>query len=126
CYATREDVSTALWAVDYRLETGDMMARSGETLRTVADRARLVIHLRAADPDKAADGLAAVVVLNGGRKTVGLTPGPNASLVATTDLPVPRSRKKSYVRALVCHNGQPILALNPIFLAPEAAIGGGP
>ncbi|MFO7898646.1 MAG: hypothetical protein R6V58_06260, partial [Planctomycetota bacterium] len=26
CYATREDVSSSLWAVDYRLGTGDMMA----------------------------------------------------------------------------------------------------
>lgn len=126
CYATREDVSSSLWAVDYRLETGEMRARSGETLRTVADSARLVVHLRAADAEKAADGLQVVVVLNGGGKTVDLRPGPNGSLVATADLPVPRSRKKSYVRALVCHNGQPILALNPIFLAPEAAIGAGP
>ncbi len=125
CYATRGHTSRDLWVVDYWMETGEIRARSGEILRTVADSARLVLRLRTAgDIGRAVRDLEALVVVNGRPKTVGFRATGDGLLVATTTVPVPAPPEISYVRVLVCHREEPILALNPIFLDPETPTGG--
>ena len=125
CYATRGHTSRDLWVVDYRMETGEIQAQSGEILRTVADSARLVLRLRTAgDARRAARDLEAVVVVDGRPQTVGFRAAGDGLLVANVIIPMPAPPDISYVRTLVCHSEEPILALNPIFLVPETPTGG--
>jgi len=123
CYATRIDIHKGLSVSDYLLRSGDLVARSGETLVTPAPAATLDLRFGAKFPRQAAARLAVTAIVNGVPQHLPLTVTPDGrGLRATGAIGVPPTRKTSYVRVLVYDGREPILALNPIFLAPE----GGP
>ncbi len=130
CYATMTYACKRLRVENWRLTDGTATARSGETLTTSAPSVGLYLRLFATAPKKARRRMEVKAVVNG-LDTHTFLPrlvsegADGGALEAAGEVAIPSTKKKSYVRVIVYNGGDPILALNPIFVLrrPKGATG---
>ncbi len=117
CYATLTHIHKTLGDVEWELSDGASAAISGDALTTAAPSVRARVRLRSALSAKSNKRMNVKFVVGGRSTTVALSPSADGTaLTAAFEFDVPPAKKLSYVRALVCDNEEPVLALNPIFV----------